>query len=113
MDDCSSLLCIGLDPHLADLEHPTPEAALDFCLGIVKETSAYAAAFKPNAAFFEFFGAKGWNALSELIAAIKSESQRLGSMIPVILDANAAISLLRQRPMPNLPSTIWVRIASR
>ena len=87
VDDCSSLLCIGLDPHLADLQHPTPEAALDFCLSIVKETSTYAAAFKPNAAFFEYFGAEGWNALSELIAAIKSESQRLGSMIPVILDA--------------------------
>ncbi|MCP4138888.1 MAG: orotidine-5'-phosphate decarboxylase [Chloroflexi bacterium] len=87
VDDCSSLLCIGLDPHLADLENPTPEAALDFCLGIVKETSTYAAAYKPNAAFFEYFGAKGWDALSELIAAIKAESQRLGSMIPIILDA--------------------------
>jgi uridine monophosphate synthetase len=87
VDDCSSLLCIGLDPHLTDLENSTPEAALDFCLGIVKETSTYAAAFKPNAAFFEYFGAEGWNALSELIAAIKSESQRLGSMIPIILDA--------------------------
>ena len=87
VDDCSSLLCIGLDPHLADLEHPTADAALDFCLDIVKETSAYAAAFKPNAAFFEYFGAEGWNALSELITAIKNESKRLGSMIPIILDA--------------------------
>ncbi|MBT3338720.1 MAG: orotidine-5'-phosphate decarboxylase [Anaerolineae bacterium] len=87
VDDCSSLLCIGLDPHLADLQHPTPEAALDFCLGIVKETSAYAAAFKPNAAFFEYFGAEGWIALQKLIAAIKEESKKLGSMIPIILDA--------------------------
>jgi uridine monophosphate synthetase len=87
VDDCSSLLCIGLDPHLADLQHPTPEAALDFCLSIVKETSTYAAAFKPNAAFFEYFGAEGWIALQKLISAIKAESQRLGSMIPVILDA--------------------------
>ena len=87
VDDCSSLLCIGLDPHLADLENPTADAALDFCLGIVKETSAYAAAFKPNAAFFEFFGAEGWVALSELITAIKTESQRIGSMTPIILDA--------------------------
>ena len=87
VDDCSSLLCIGLDPHLADLQHPTPEAALDFCLSIVKETSTYAAAFKPNAAFFEYFGAEGWIALQKLISAIKAESQRLGSMIPVIIDA--------------------------
>ncbi len=87
VDDCSSLLCVGLDPHVSLLPEPTAEAALDFCLGIVQETSAYAAAFKPNAAFFEVFGAPGWDALSELIAAIKAESQRLGSMIPIILDA--------------------------
>jgi orotidine 5'-phosphate decarboxylase subfamily 2 len=87
VDDCSSLLCVGLDPHLSMLPEASPEAALEFCLGIVQETSRYAAAFKPNAAFFEFFGAKGWDALSELIAAIKAESVRLGSMIPIILDA--------------------------
>lgn len=87
VDDCASLLCVGLDPHVSLLPEPTVEAALEFCLGIVQETSAYAAAFKPNAAFFEFFGAPGWDALSELISAIKVESQRLGSMIPIILDA--------------------------
>jgi len=87
VDDCSSLLCIGLDPHLADLNSSTAEAALDFSLQIVKETSSYAAAFKPNAAFFEFFGAEGWTALKQLIEAIAKESRRLGSMIPVILDA--------------------------
>ena len=87
VDDCTSLLCVGLDPHISLLPEPTAEAALEFSLGIVKETSAYAAAFKPNAAFFEFFGAKGWDALSELIGAIKAESQRMGSMIPIILDA--------------------------
>ncbi len=81
VDDCSSLFCVGLDPHVSLLPEASAEAALDFCLGIVKETSAYAAAFKPNAAFFEFFGAQGWDALSELIAAIKTEG------IPVILDA--------------------------
>ena len=86
-EDARSLLCIGLDPHLADLQHPTAESALDFCLRIVKETADYALAFKPNAAFFEYFGAEGWNALSELITAIKSESQKIGSMIPIILDA--------------------------
>ena len=87
VDDCSSLLCIGLDPHLADLENPTAEAALEFCLRIVIETSAYAAAFKPNAAFFEYFGAEGWIALKKLIDAIDKESKKNGSMIPVILDA--------------------------
>jgi uridine monophosphate synthetase len=87
IDDCSSLLCVGLDPHPADLPAPTAAAARDFCLRLVKATASYAAAFKPNAAFFEAFGPEGWAALKEVIAAVKEESDRLGSMIPVILDA--------------------------
>jgi uridine monophosphate synthetase len=87
VDDCSSLLCIGLDPHVNDLAAPTAASARDFCLNLVKQTSRYAAAFKPNAAFFEVFGADGWIALKEVIAAIQEESNRMGSMIPVILDA--------------------------
>jgi uridine monophosphate synthetase len=87
VDDCSSLLCVGLDPHVNDLSAPTAASALDFCLNLVKQTAPYAAAFKPNAAFFEVFGPEGWTVLKEVIEAIDAESKRLGSMIPVILDA--------------------------
>jgi len=87
VDDCSSLLCVGLDPHVADLPEPTAEAALRFCLTLVQQTASYAAAFKPNAAFFEVFGAEGWNALRQVIQVIGEESARTGSRIPVILDA--------------------------
>jgi len=87
VDDSSSLLCVGLDPHIPDLKEPTAASALDFCLNLVKQTAPYAAAFKPNAAFFEVFGADGWTALKQVIDAIHEESIRLGSMIPVILDA--------------------------
>ena len=87
VDDSSSLLCVGLDPHIPDLNEPTAASALDFCLNLVKQTAPYAAAFKPNAAFFEVFGAEGWTALKQVIEAIQEESHRLGSMIPVILDA--------------------------
>jgi uridine monophosphate synthetase len=87
IDDCSSLLCIGLDPHIDDLEHPTAASALEFSLRLIKQTAPYAAAFKPNAAFFEQFGSRGWSALKDVIEAIQQESQRMGSMIPVILDA--------------------------
>jgi uridine monophosphate synthetase len=85
--DCSSLLCIGLDPHISDLAAPNADGALAFCLNLVKQTAPYAAAFKPNAAFFEQFGAPGWTVLKEVIDAVQAESQRLGSLIPVILDA--------------------------
>ncbi|HUI89746.1 MAG TPA: orotidine-5'-phosphate decarboxylase [Anaerolineales bacterium] len=87
VDDCSSLLCVGLDPHIPDLKEPTAASALDFCLNLVKHTAPYAAAFKPNAAFFEIFGAQGWTALKQVIEAIHEESNRLGSKIPIILDA--------------------------
>ncbi|HLE91241.1 MAG TPA: orotidine-5'-phosphate decarboxylase [Anaerolineales bacterium] len=87
VDDSSSLLCIGLDPHIPDLKEPSAASALDFCLNLVKQTAPYAAAFKPNAAFFEVFGAAGWTALKQVIAAINDESHRLGSRIPIILDA--------------------------
>ena len=87
VDDCSSLLCVGLDPHPSDLPAPNAKAARDFCLRIIEATAPYAAAFKPNAAFFELYGSRGWTALKDIIAAVKRESNRLGSMIPVILDA--------------------------
>src|SRR5215207_5777953 len=87
VDDCSSLICIGLDPHIPDLKEPTAASALDFCLNLVKQTAPYAAAFKPNTAFFEVFGAEGWTMLKQVIEAIQEESFRRGSMIPVVLDA--------------------------
>ncbi len=87
VDDSSSLLCVGLDPHVSDLQENTAAAALDFCLNLVKQTAPYAAAFKPNAAFFEVFGADGWVALKRVIDSIREESARMGSKIPVILDA--------------------------
>jgi uridine monophosphate synthetase len=75
-----SLLCVGLDPHPADLAAPTPEAARDFCLRLIDATSEVAAAFKPNAAFFEAYGAPGVQVLAEVIQAVPDG-------IPVILDA--------------------------
>ena len=87
VDDCSSLLCVGLDPHPSDLPAPTAKAVRDFCMRIIKATAPYAAAFKPNAAFFELHGPDGWAALKDVVVAVQEESNRLGSMIPVILDA--------------------------
>jgi uridine monophosphate synthetase len=88
VDVCNSLLCIGLDPHAADLPAPaTATAARDFCLRLVEETARYAAAYKPNSAFFEQFGAAGWEALKEVIEAVAAYSDRNGSVTPVILDA--------------------------
>ena len=75
-----SLLCVGLDPHPDDLSAPTPQAARDFCLRLIDTTADQAAAFKPNAAFFEAFGPEGVEVLRQVIAAVPED-------IPVILDA--------------------------
>lgn len=75
-----SLLCVGLDPHTTDLTEFSATAARDFCLRLIKACADVALAFKPNAAFFEQFGAPGWEALQEVIAAVPEG-------IPVILDA--------------------------
>jgi len=75
-----SLLCVGLDPHTADLPAPTAASARDFCLRLIEATADQAAAYKPNAAFFEALGPDGWAVLREVIAAVPDN-------VPVILDA--------------------------
>ena len=44
-----------------------------FCHGIVQATHSYAAAFKPNLAFFEQYGAAGWAALERIIAGMPED----------------------------------------
>lgn len=78
--DAGSLLCVGLDPHPDDLAESTPAAAAAFCHRIVAATAPFAAAFKPNAAFFEALGPEGVAALRDVIAAVPDG-------VPVILDA--------------------------
>ncbi len=78
--DVGSLLCVGLDPHPDDLPARSAAAARDFCLNLIEATADQAAAFKPNAAFFELHGPAGIAALAEVIAAVPEG-------IPVVLDA--------------------------
>jgi len=80
IQNVDSLLCVGLDPHIELLSEPTVEAAKEFCMRIIEATVPLASAYKPNAAFFEVFGAQGWQALKDVIAAVPDG-------IPVILDA--------------------------
>ncbi len=76
----NSLLCVGLDPHVELLPAPTAQAARDFCLRLIEATANLAAAYKPNSAFFEVFGAPGWQVLAEVIHVARQSA-------PVILDA--------------------------
>lgn len=78
-----SWLCIGLDPEPDRLPVRFARDATgveEFCREIVAATCEYAAAYKPNVAFFEAFGSDGWAALVRLLASIPRD-------VPVIADA--------------------------
>jgi orotidine-5'-phosphate decarboxylase len=77
IDKTGSRLCIGLDPRPGD---GGAAAARDFLTRVIGETAEYAAAFKPNMAYFEAMGIEGIRLLEELLAGIPDE-------VPVILDA--------------------------
>lgn len=76
----NSLLCVGLDPNSKDLPEPTIEALRRYCHHLIEHCAPFAAAFKPNSAFFEAFGAEGWKVLKEIRTAVPAD-------IPFILDA--------------------------
>lgn len=80
VDAIDSLLCVGLDPHTSELPEATAAAAQQFCVNLIEQTHAVAAAYKPNSAFFEAFGAEGITALHNVIKAVPAG-------IPVLLDA--------------------------
>ena len=65
-----SFLCIGLDPdlskvpkHLMDSEDPI----FEFNKAIIDATQEYCVAYKPNTAFYEAYGVKGWQSLEKTI----------------------------------------------
>jgi orotidine 5'-phosphate decarboxylase subfamily 2 len=78
-----TVLCLGLDPDPAALPAPfTPDAAgmEAFCRLVIDAALPYAAAVKPNLAFFEALGPDGMRALERIRAAVPHE-------VPVVVDA--------------------------
>ena len=71
-----SFLCVGLDAdinkipkHLLDLEDPI----FEFNKQIIDATKDLCVAYKPNTAFYESLGAKGWESLEKTIAYIPKD----------------------------------------
>jgi orotidine-5'-phosphate decarboxylase len=65
----SSFLCVGLDPDLKKIPahlRNEPDPIFTFCKAIVEETADFAVAYKPNIAFFEALGARGWETLAKV-----------------------------------------------
>ena len=71
-----SFLCVGLDAdiekipaHLKDLEDPI----FEFNKAIIDATKDYCVAYKPNIAFYESLGSKGWISLEKTLAYIPND----------------------------------------
>jgi len=69
-------LCVGIDPHsylLADWGlHDDASGVREFGLRVVEAATGRAGMVKPQVAFFERFGAAGYAALEEVLAAARS-----------------------------------------
>lgn len=70
-----SNLCVGLDVRAENAEDTTKRWILD----VIEQTAPHAAAFKPNAAYFEALGWRGVKMLEEIMREIPRE-------IPIVLD---------------------------
>lgn len=77
----SRLLCVGLDSDVTKL--PKGETQLSFNQKIIEATSDLVAAYKPNIAFYESEGVKGFEALRKTIAFILENAPH----VLVLLDA--------------------------
>jgi len=71
-----SFLCVGLDPSLdkipAHLKKET-DPIFAFNRSIIDATVDYTIAYKPNVAFYEALGAKGWESLEKTLAYIPED----------------------------------------
>ncbi len=74
-----STLCVGLDPVPERIPAPLKKAfpeeekqVLEFCRRVIESAKSHACAFKPNTAFFEALGSKGWSVLEEVADMVPS-----------------------------------------
>lgn len=71
-----SMLCVGLDPELERIParfHSAESPLFEFCRWIIEQTHAFAAAYKPNMAFFEAHGVQGILALERTMEYLRAE----------------------------------------
>ena len=71
-----SFLCIGLDSEIEKIPPflmKSADPVFEFNRKIVDATHQYAVAFKPNVAFYESYGTKGWTSLESTLLYIKKK----------------------------------------
>jgi len=71
-----SFLCVGLDTDILKVPahlHGEPDPVFAFNREIIDATSQFAVAFKPNLAFYESLGSKGWKSLENTVRYVKDK----------------------------------------
>jgi len=69
-----SFLCVGLDTEIEKIPSfagKSKDPQFEFNKRIIDATHKYCVAYKPNVAFYECFGAKGWKSLESTVKYIK------------------------------------------
>ena len=87
-----SFLCVGLDSDIKKMPaciKDNEDAIFDFNKAIIDATAPYTVAYKPNLAFYEAFGVKGWISFEKTVKYIKEN-------YPEIF------------PLPHSPSNAWL-----
>lgn len=67
-----SFLCVGLDPDLAKMPESLKGNLLEFNKQIIDATAKYTVAYKPNLAFYECMGVKGYEAFEQTVKYIQN-----------------------------------------
>lgn len=94
-----SFLCVGLDTDIKKIpEHLLKEEDPIFAFNkaIIDATAPYCIAYKPNLAFYESMGVKGWIAFEKTVEYIKKNYPDQF----IIADANVETSVTLQPCMP-------------
>ena len=75
-----SFLCVGLDTDIAKIpEHlmSHEDPVYEFNRAIVDATAPYTVCYKPNLAFYEASGTKGWQSLTKIVRYIKDKFPKM------------------------------------
>lgn len=70
-----SFLCVGLDTELSKIPahlHACDDPIFEFNKQIIDATAPYTVAYKPNIAFYECYGIRGWQSLEKTVQYIHS-----------------------------------------
>jgi len=76
IQDKKSFLCVGLDTDLSKIPShllKTSDPIFEFNKQIIDQTAEFTVAYKPNIAFYEALGPKGWESLQKTLAYIPKD----------------------------------------